>query len=44
MGLPSWPAQITRSGAVPNGETDDQAVVRIGGYARASLMDRCHTK
>ena len=36
MGLPTWSAQITRSGAVPNDEANDQAVVHIGGYARAS--------
>jgi len=32
--LPTWSAQITRSGAVPNDEANDQAVVQIGGYAR----------
>ena len=31
MGLPTWSAQITRSGAVPNDEANDQAVVYIGG-------------
>ena len=27
MGLPTWSAQITRSGAVPNDEANDQTVV-----------------
>jgi hypothetical protein len=31
LGLPTWSAQITRSGAVPNDEANDQAVVQIGG-------------
>ena len=30
LGLPTWSAQITRSGAVPNDEANDQAVVHIG--------------
>jgi hypothetical protein len=34
LGLPTWSAQITRSGAVPNDEANDQAVVHIGGSAR----------
>jgi hypothetical protein len=34
LGLPTWSAQITRSGAVPNDEANDQAVVHIGGDAR----------
>jgi hypothetical protein len=33
LGLPTWSAQITRSGAAPNDEANDQAVVQIeGGY------------
>jgi hypothetical protein len=36
LGLPTWSAQITRSGAVPNDEANDQAVVQIGGSGRAS--------
>jgi hypothetical protein len=39
LGLPTWSAQITRSGAVPNDEANDQAVVQIGGYrALASVL------
>jgi hypothetical protein len=34
LGLPTWSPQITRSGAVPNDEANDQAVVHIGGDAR----------
>jgi hypothetical protein len=38
LGLPTWSAQITRSGAVPNDEANDQAVVQIGGYLLARLL------
>jgi hypothetical protein len=44
LGLPTLSARITRSGAVPNDEANDQAVVQIGGYVRASNMDCCHIK
>jgi hypothetical protein len=32
LGLPAWLAQITRSGAVPNDDANDQAVVHTSGY------------
>jgi hypothetical protein len=39
LGLPTWSAQITRSGAVPNDEANDQAVVQaVLAAARLSLV------
>jgi hypothetical protein len=40
LGLPTWSAQIARSGAVPNDEANDQAVVQIGGDAPVS-QEQC---
>jgi hypothetical protein len=41
LGLPTWSAQITRSGAVPNDEANDQAVVQIGGsHVLTAIGDR----
>jgi hypothetical protein len=36
--------QIKRFGVTSGGHRNNQATEQIGGYVRASTMDRCHTK
>jgi hypothetical protein len=40
LGLPTWSAQITRSGAVPNDEANDQVVVQAVTSACGRAMIR----